>query len=85
MAELTAEDHALVLAALGATSRWLALMSTWLAEAGTEPKQRPWPPQPRRRSPPSAVGWSAGPAGAWQAVSTPLADQRCKHPHWTGH
>ena len=38
MPELTEEDRALVTAALGATSRWLTLMSAWLAEAGTEPE-----------------------------------------------
>lgn len=38
MAELAAQDRALVTAALGATRRWLSLMARWLAEAGTEPE-----------------------------------------------
>ena len=38
MPELSADDRAVAAAALGSTSRWLSLMSRWLAEAGTEPE-----------------------------------------------
>ena len=36
-ARLTSRDRALAVAALGATSRWLALIAGWLAEQGAEP------------------------------------------------
>ncbi len=37
MGELTIRERAMVLEALGATTRWLALLSTWLSEQGAEP------------------------------------------------
>lgn len=36
-ARLTSRDRAMAVAALGATSRWLALIAGWLAEQGAEP------------------------------------------------